>query len=854
MARVISKLRRGVSPRQVDEKGSILVIALVYVVAVSLIVVALGSWASNDLANTSKFVAATQMEASARSTAEVAINNIRYSPLIGANQTLDASPPSYCWGSSAPSSQSFTYQNGSSTNTTSYTYSAWCSTSWNPLSAASRVVNIYVCLAKFTAAECANAPFLQVVVTFDDYPSGSVSAPIQGVCTIWCGEGMTINSWDWSATSAAQLPNVITVTSTAPTSASVASSAYIPAAYSSSGQSVIIQSTSPSSCTITSGVVQFVGVGVCVLTFDDPGNVQYAPAPEVTQSFTIAPGVQGGLVLASVQATYGGSLALSTSGGSGTGAVSYTVSSGTATGCSISTTSGSPVLTTTSAGTCIVTATKAGDASYQAQSTGATTVDFAQAPLTITPQSTSTTYGYPSPTISPAYSGFVNGDTPAVLTKAPTCTTTVNSASPVGTYSSSCNGATATNYAISYGTGTVSVTAEPLTITALSTTMTTGAQPPTITASYSGFVNNESASSLTHAPTCSAPGVSSSTGPGVYTTSCSGAVDSNYAITYVAGTLTISGPPGVPQSVDATIASSSSYKVVWAAPASNGGSPITSYSIRYAKYTTGTPSWTTVSASSSATSTTITGLTAGFNYEFEVAAVSSQGTGVWSSAVTAGYPTLVSGQQAQANLGSGTSSTFTITLPAAPTNGNDLVLAIGDATGNTVQSVTQNSPCSSWSQVVGKTYTSGRSSYDTEIWVAQNEQGCTDTSISITMSGRGALTLANATEWAGLSWSTVATSASNGGTGSGTTIVTGPLASRAAYDLIFVAGVTSANDNSTLTASGGATVLSQTATGPNYQGAAAYFVDSGTTVTSINLLSGSASGNYDGVAVALATN
>ncbi len=39
---------------------------------------------------------------------------------------------------------------------------------------------------------------LQAVVTFDDYPAG-VSAPSLVQCVVYCGTGMTIDSWNWNA-------------------------------------------------------------------------------------------------------------------------------------------------------------------------------------------------------------------------------------------------------------------------------------------------------------------------------------------------------------------------------------------------------------------------------------------------------------------------------------------------------------------------------------------------------------------------------------------------------------------------------------------------------------------------------
>jgi hypothetical protein len=90
-----------------------------------------------------------------------------------------------------------------------------------------------------------------------------------------------------------------------------------------------------------------------------------------TWTFTLGVGTpQAALTVTSVTGHVGTPLTLTTSGGSGTGAVSYTVASGTASGCAVSGTS----LTATSTGTCIVTATKAADSTYLSVSSAATTV------------------------------------------------------------------------------------------------------------------------------------------------------------------------------------------------------------------------------------------------------------------------------------------------------------------------------------------------------------------------------------------------------------------------------------------------------------------------------------------------
>ena len=69
-------------------------------------------------------------------------------------------------------------------------------------------------------------------------------------------------------------------------------------------------------------------------------------------------------------------------------------------------------------------------------------------------------------------------------------------------------------------------------------TSTTGLAMPTLTASYSGFVNGDTAASLT-TPAILTTTATSSSPVGVYPISIGGASSKDYTITYVPGTLTI---------------------------------------------------------------------------------------------------------------------------------------------------------------------------------------------------------------------------------------------------------------------------------------------------------------------------
>ena len=199
--------------------------------------------------------------------------------------------------------------------------------------------------------------------------------------------------------------------------------------------------------------------------------------------------------------------------------------------CSTTATSSSPV------GSYPSTCSGAVDANYAINYT-AGSASIGPAPLSITASSPAMTYGGAVPAITPIYSGLVAGDTAASLPTPPTCSTTATSSSPPGTYPSTCSGAVDANYDISYNPGSVSVGTTVLTITATSATMAYGGAVPAITALYGGFANGDSPASLATAPTCATAATSSSP-PGTYSATCSGAVDPNYAIGYVAGTVIV---------------------------------------------------------------------------------------------------------------------------------------------------------------------------------------------------------------------------------------------------------------------------------------------------------------------------
>lgn len=162
-------------------------------------------------------------------------------------------------------------------------------------------------------------------------------------------------------------------------------------------------------------------------------------------------------------------------------------------------------------------------------------------PLTITGPTINQIYGLSIPsTNNVTYSGFVNGDTFASLTGILNCTTTAQSSSPVGTYPITCSGLTSQKYTITFVPGALSITPAPLAVTANNASRSFGQSNPPFTGSILGFVNGDTSSSLSGTLACTSTATSSSSVSGSpYAIACSGVSSSNYTITFVPGSLTI---------------------------------------------------------------------------------------------------------------------------------------------------------------------------------------------------------------------------------------------------------------------------------------------------------------------------
>ena len=86
------------------------------------------------------------------------------------------------------------------------------------------------------------------------------------------------------------------------------------------------------------------------------------------------------------------------------------------------------------------------------------------APLNVTADDKTRVYGAPNPPLTLHYSGFVNGETPSVLTEAPVASTLADVNTPVGTYGIIVTGGAAANYNLNRNAGILTITPAPATV------------------------------------------------------------------------------------------------------------------------------------------------------------------------------------------------------------------------------------------------------------------------------------------------------------------------------------------------------------------------------------------------------
>src|SRR5207245_207034 len=130
---------------------------------------------------------------------------------------------------------------------------------------------------------------------------------------------------------------------------------------------------------------------------------------------------------------------------------------------------GVAILTTTAlpAGSDSVTAFYLGDFNYGI-SNGSKSVTVTPATLPVTANAASKVYGATLPSFGATITGFVNGDSPSVVSGSAALNTTATSSSGVGSYpiTAKAGSLSAVNYTFAFIDGTLTITPATLTVTA----------------------------------------------------------------------------------------------------------------------------------------------------------------------------------------------------------------------------------------------------------------------------------------------------------------------------------------------------------------------------------------------------
>jgi hypothetical protein len=121
------------------------------------------------------------------------------------------------------------------------------------------------------------------VITQADIDSGSVTN------TAFATTDGTTSNMDAETVNHMKLPQTIAFTSAAPLNAIVGWLTYTPSALATSGLpvSITVDAAASSVCSISGGIVSFIGVGTCILDANQEGNLLYEAAPQVQQSFDV---------------------------------------------------------------------------------------------------------------------------------------------------------------------------------------------------------------------------------------------------------------------------------------------------------------------------------------------------------------------------------------------------------------------------------------------------------------------------------------------------------------------------------------------------------------------------------------
>jgi hypothetical protein len=339
-------------------------------------------------------------------------------------------------------------------------------------------------------------------------------------------------------------PQVISFTP--PATGSYGSTAALSATGGGSGNPVTysVAGSSSALCSISGQTVSYNGAGSCVINANQAGSADYAAAGQVQGTVVITRLPQTITFGAIASARVGGSaVVVATGGGSGNPVIYSLDPLGTPGSCSI----GGDTVTFLAAGNCIVTATQAGNANYLAMTDSLTIVVAPGAQfIGFTGPSDAVYGGIAVLSAMPGASGSPVTFSVDAASDANACSVSGDEVyyNAAGNCVIDADEAGTANYdAASQVSQAISIAPGDLVVTAVDGTMTYGANVPTLATLYTGLVNLDTNSSLTTEPTCVTDATSTSAVGGSYSVTCFGAIDPNYSISYVAGSMSVTPAP-----------------------------------------------------------------------------------------------------------------------------------------------------------------------------------------------------------------------------------------------------------------------------------------------------------------------
>ena len=318
---------------------------------------------------------------------------------------------------------------------------------YTPTATASSSLTVVISIAAGSSSVCSISSGVvtfntvgSCVIQYNQSGNSSYSAASQVTETLTIGKATPTFS-AWSGVPKNYGDSAFTVTQPSVTGS-------VPGSFSYSSGTTSVISVSGTTLTVAGA-----GSSVITATFTPTDTTNYNTAM-TTMTVTVGKATPTFSSWSNVSKNFGDS-AFTVTAPSVTGSVagSFTYSSATT---SVISVSGS-TLTVAGAGTSVITATfTPTDTTNYNSATTFMTVTVGKAVLSITASSHTVAYGAAVPSITPTYSGFVNGDTSAVVT-APTCSTTYTTTTAVGTVASSCTGAIASNYSFTYTAGVITI-------------------------------------------------------------------------------------------------------------------------------------------------------------------------------------------------------------------------------------------------------------------------------------------------------------------------------------------------------------------------------------------------------------